>query len=165
MSDEKFPSPLGDCVFNLVLALTHAMQETKEFPSPLGDCVFNPRIKTILIKFMGFVSVPSRGLCFQSINRDSFMGAMKAVSVPSRGLCFQSVVRCASKSIVSGFVSVPSRGLCFQSEKYHVDDDGVWRFPSPLGDCVFNLLLNLLYDIPQEKVSVPSRGLCFQSTI
>ena len=86
----------------------------------------------------------------------------KVVSVPSRGLCFQSISRCFLRSsnckfpsplgdyvfnlqnsgLFTGglFVSVPSRGLCFQSRE-----------------------LREANNLTQEEVSVPSRGLCFQS--
>ena len=61
---DGFPSPLGDYVFNLFKAenLEEAMNL---FPSPLGDYVFN-RANVIGILAGLIVSVPSRGLCFQS---------------------------------------------------------------------------------------------------
>ena len=63
--------------------------EELEFPSPLGDYVFNRAILSRFGKPISGVSVPSRGLCFQS--RDwEMMSIGERVSVPSRGLCFQS---------------------------------------------------------------------------
>ena len=84
---DQFPSPLGDYVFNHMdwLALSMEIesfrplsgimfsikmhefkeQEVKRFPSPLGDYVFN-NLHTQTLHIFGIVSVPSRGLCFQS---------------------------------------------------------------------------------------------------
>ena len=60
-----FPSPLGDYVFNLPMILFNKKCR-KEFPSPLGDYVFN-LAKKARERYCGdLVSVPSRGLCFQS---------------------------------------------------------------------------------------------------
>ena len=60
------------------------------------------------------------------------------VSVPSRGLCFQWTTRKALEEKY-GYVSVPSRGLCFQSKQYLWSTLRTMRVVSvPLGDCVFN---------------------------
>ena len=61
---EKFPSPLGVYVFNQKLILDN-IDKQRRFPSPLGDYVFNQEGKDTM-KFNFKVSVPSRGLCFQS---------------------------------------------------------------------------------------------------
>ena len=82
-----FPSPLGDYVFNHMYRLL-LKENGITFPSPLGDYVFNPTWEQIMA-LACIVSVPSRGLCFQS----RYCGDLNVwliVSVPSRGLCFQS---------------------------------------------------------------------------
>ena len=85
----------------------------------------------------------------------------KAVSVPSRGLCFQS-----KRGIVENtrphVVSVPSRGLCFQSIISKTKHIAPPRF-RPLSGIVFSISeAEALYK-EERIVSVPSRGLCFQS--
>ena len=59
-----FPSPLGDYVFNLHVRF-HSCY-VLQFPSPLGDYVFNLEFDDIMATVRHEVSVPSRGLCFQS---------------------------------------------------------------------------------------------------
>ena len=134
------------------------------FPSPLGDYVFNHVVRKPMRLSMDVVSVPSRGLCFQSWwTKGEWTYAWK-VSVPSRGLCFQS----------GTFLS------------RHLKN--IWLFPSPLGDYVFNRkgtkvmrvycvgfrpLSGIMFSIKctmykyriYTSVSVPSRGLCFQSKV
>ena len=108
-----------------------------EFPSPLGDCVFNPRQDTGRYRAC-YVSVPSRGLCFQSdydvyIRRD-----YRFVSVPSRGLCFQSSI--ADNGQFAQFSFRPLSGIVFSIEYSRQWAVRAIQFPSPLGDCVFNLI-------------------------
>ena len=136
-----------------------------KFPSPLGDYVFNHKMSSNRTENMKkHVSVPSRGLCFQSNHvREKIRRLLEVVSVPSRGLCFQSrpewyqrrgnrkgfrplsgimfSIRRFERMVnaTRGIVSVPSRGLCFQSKSITIKQTHI------------------------AFVSVPSRGLCFQS--
>ena len=131
----------------------------KKFPSPLGDYVFNHknnRSKMVLLR----VSVPSRGLCFQSIAKLYFnslascfrplSGIMFSIFFPRTytvyPICFRPLswimfsIDYGAYMFFGGItVSVPSRGLCFQSDT----------------DC------SIMES--SKEVSVPSRGLCFQS--
>ena len=66
MNLEKFPSPLGDYVFNRIRKLRWQAIYHKTFPSPLGDYVFNLLLPVFRAIAPILVSVPSRGLCFQS---------------------------------------------------------------------------------------------------
>ena len=68
MNKFKFPSPLGDYVFNLTDAAV-ILAMIQEFPSPLGDYVFNPLPFFVDYTIKKMVSVPSRGLCFQSLHK------------------------------------------------------------------------------------------------
>ena len=107
---------------------------------PLSGIVFSIKQHLETIEdTIAAVSVPSRGLCFQSIKSFKNIRIPPTVSVPSRGLCFQSASWQYHWKPQSNIVSVPSRGLCFQS---------------------FQQLLQVLI---LQRVSVPSRGLCFQS--
>ena len=63
---------------------------------------------------------------------------VEIVSVPSRGLCFQSPTNPVTPGVLRTTVSVPSRGLCFQSDNILYIIAGLVTFPSPLGDYVFN---------------------------
>ena len=87
-SKKKFPSPLGDYVFNPRRRC--CIQTVIQFPSPLGDYVFNLSVEMRVNTKRRSVSVPSRGLCFQSQLRRRRKERIFRVSVPSRGLCFQS---------------------------------------------------------------------------
>ena len=179
-----FPSPLGDCVFNLALDEYNDCW-IFEFPSPLGDCVFNlvrggcnyekessfrplsGIVFSIKLKPQRFTHPyrsfrPLSGIVFSiGVQFVDERPVDVQVSVPSRGLCFQSKPDGVIYTQI-GLVSVPSRGLCFQSR---VNNNAIViiavAFPSPLGDCVFNRGPPL-YPV-QACVSVPSRGLCFQS--
>ena len=60
--------PLSGIMFSIYPALKHTNGTHIVFPSPLGDYVFNRSSYTLMAK-SPVVSVPSRGLCFQSICR------------------------------------------------------------------------------------------------
>ena len=84
-----------------------------KFPSPLGDYVFNPKV----------CDKREEGQqCFR----------------PLSGIMF-SIDKLAMWNDYAQEVSVPSRGLCFQSQrKHHLLTCIALKFPSPLGDYVFN---------------------------
>ena len=132
------------------------------FPSPLGDYVFNPVIYYKHTKHM-LVSVPSRGLCFQSIAKRCHKWYMGEFPSPLGDYVFNQAI--GNDFIARRLVSVPSRGLCFQSNCFTVIKHlSALEFPSPLGDYVFNP--NMMMKRKGNNtmtVSVPSRGLCFQS--
>ena len=172
MNLEKFPSPLGDYVFNRIRKLRWQAIYHKTFPSPLGDYVFNRFLSPLQCPTGFSVSVPSRGLCFQS-DEKKLNELQMTVSVPSRGLCFQSCdidydldFNFESFRPLSGImfsiikkgernmnkleqVSVPSRGLCFQSEKGDKKYEKILWFPSPLGDYVFNLVQHKVWKLSE----------------
>ena len=81
---------------------------------------------------------PLSGIMFSIVKRTILIDAAIIVSVPSRGLCFQSAQSEISKIERGKKVSVPSRGLCFQSTMILALPISVSVFPSPLGDYVFN---------------------------
>ena len=131
-----------------------------EFPSPLGDYVFNQEYKKADEELRD-VSVPSRGLCFQSnpynslvVLRCSFrplsgimfsigpsqtyLSKLYTVSVPSRGLCFQSTTEGANHYDKTRIVSVPSRGLCFQSTSINLYRTE-WNGFRPLSGIMFSI--------------------------
>ena len=82
------------------------------FPSPLGDYVFNRKEDNK--KFLqGLVSVPSRGLCFQSQMITSIQWMILSFR-PLSGIMF-SIFDALGNAVDKQKVSVPSRGLCFQS--------------------------------------------------
>ena len=135
---KKFPSPLGDYVFNHG-TINGSLRIMKiKFPSPLGDYVFN-------LKF-------NFG---KHVNR--------IVSVPSRGLCFQSKYNVTVTQVgIFGFR--PLSGIMFSiGWKTRTRNSRPRSFPSPLGDYVFNHAYNSAILCINKSVSVPSRGLCFQS--
>ena len=132
--EKLFPSPLGDYVFNqrllteeyvkssfrplsgIMFSINTQDRFTRtifQFPSPLGDYVFNLVALNDDELFINTVSVPSRGLCFQSMCIRLIRSLFETVSVPSRGLCFQSIMTGSYNETLS-------------------------TFPSPLGDYVFN---------------------------
>ena len=85
------------------------------------------------------------------------------VSVPSRGLCFQSTKQ--EKVLQALEVSVPSRGLCFQSKNAQEVKSEYRRCFRPLSGIMFSISTwyNITIEGKRKVVSVPSRGLCFQS--
>ena len=154
-----FPSPLGDYVFNRLLKEAENMTKLK-FPSPLGDYVFN---------LTSFELALTIRLCFRPLSGIMFSIQKYVikerkdnnVSVPSRGLCFQSISwQCGTtthKKFPSPLGDYVFNRLLLQ-KSYHWP----WLFPSPLGDYVFNHAVNAIMH-GSFSVSVPSRGLCFQS--
>ena len=114
----KFPSPLGDYVFNRLLKEAENMTKLK-FPSPLGDYVFN---------LTSFELALTIRLCFR----------------PLSGIMF-SIQKYVIKERKDNNVSVPSRGLCFQSISWQCGTTTHKKFPSPLGDYVFNRNGNTIY--------------------
>ena len=86
------------------------------------------------------------------------------VSVPSRGLCFQSLTALFLNGNSKRKFPSPLGDYVFNRLLLQKSYHWPWLFPSPLGDYVFNLARpNILEE--KIEVSVPSRGLCFQSNI
>ena len=83
------------------------------------------------------VSVPSRGLCFQSRMAERLGIPVERRFRPLSGIMFSILILDFGKKPVF-IVSVPSRGLCFQSNMYTLKVNTLLEFPSPLGDYVFN---------------------------
>ena len=150
---------------------------------PLSGMMFSIEKEMVLEAGM-VVSVPSRGLCFQSNRNASFCTSslgfpsplgdyvfnptvlrrfecMVSVSVPSRGLCFQSVLLLSMDTLLQCFR--PLSGIMFSINIMSVYDLKLPKFPSPLGDYVFNQMKEAMNRSRNGHVSVPSRGLCFQS--
>ena len=127
--------PLSGIMFSIKGVVYEMAFADYKFPSPLGDYVFNLKCKTRNISDE-FVSVPSRGLCFQSGELRGVYRYRQGVSVPSRGLCFQSKklgFKWASKKSFR-----PLSGIMFSIFHYTAPVYSVLKFPSPLGDYVFN---------------------------
>ena len=90
-----------------------------KFPSPLGDYVFNPKV----------CDKREEGQqCFR----------------PLSGIMF-SIQKYVITERKDNNVSVPSRGLCFQSISWQCGTTTHKKFPSPLGDYVFNRNGNTIY--------------------
>ena len=134
--------PLSGIMFSIGWKTRTRNSRPRSFPSPLGDYVFNHAYNSAILCINKSVSVPSRGLCFQSrVYGSRYVKGTQRVSVPSRGLCFQSgiVAGCTVKSFI-GFR--PLSGIMFSIDCPHRDTYRRLprRFPSPLGDYVFNRL-------------------------
>ena len=59
--------PLSGIMFSIYSVALLSINDEVAFPSPLGDYVFNLYPGSDERRRTGEVSVPSRGLCFQSI--------------------------------------------------------------------------------------------------
>ena len=124
--------PLSGIMFSIGWKTRTRNSRPRSFPSPLGDYVFNHAYNSAI-------------LCIN-----------KSVSVPSRGLCFQSgiVAGCTVKSFI-GFR--PLSGIMFSIDCPHRDTYRRLprRFPSPLGDYVFNLEAQQILQVVNESFPSP----------
>ena len=84
-----FPSPLGDYVFNQ--NGEDIRIHIAKFPSPLGDYVFNQSDNHKICPRTGVRFRPLSGIMFSIRRNETDTGRKLKVSVPSRGLCFQSL--------------------------------------------------------------------------
>ena len=84
--------PLSGIVFSIYY-FKDKTYSTTTFPSPLGDCVFNLRSRGALQR-RAYRFRPLSGIVVFNLRESfDFKNVNEAVSVPSRGLCFQSGVR------------------------------------------------------------------------
>ena len=112
------------------------------FPSPLGDCVFNHYEKFGFGNLSEDVSVPLSGLCFQSKIVTYILWLNSGRFRPLSGIVFSISIRSIKllSVTIEGTFPSPLGDCVFNLALDEYNDCWIFEFPSPLGDCVFNLV-------------------------